>query len=94
MFKIQNGTAAIPIPDYVQRQTTNSTKQYHPAKFRVMKANNDVYKYIPFLTGTISNQIFLMSLVLKASKQLFQMTLNLCNSVTVCVFSTYAITSL
>ena len=45
MYKIQNGTTAIPIPDYIQRQTTSSTRQYHPAKFRVMKANNNVYKY-------------------------------------------------
>ena len=37
----------------------------------------------PFLTGTISNHIFLMFLLLKASKQLFQMTYNLYYSVTV-----------
>jgi uncharacterized iron-regulated protein len=45
MFKIQNDLIAIPIPDYIQRQTIRSTRQYHPAKFRVMKANNNVYKH-------------------------------------------------
>ena len=50
-YKIQNGTTAIPIPDCIQRQTTSSTRQYHPIKFRVMKANNNVYKYSFFSTN-------------------------------------------
>ena len=84
---------AIPIPDYIQRQTTSNTQQYHPAKVSVMKANNHVYKYsfFPCTILTNSHQMFLIPKVLKASKQLFQMTFNLlsiCNSVSVfeCIF--------
>ena len=42
MFKIQNETIAIPIPipDYINRQSMKITRQYHPAKFRVHKANS------------------------------------------------------
>ena len=41
---------AIPIPDYihhVHRQTAQ-TKQYHPQRFRTMKANSNTYKYSYF----------------------------------------------
>ena len=63
MFKIQNETTAIPVPDYIQRQTTSSTRQYHPSKFRVMKANNNVYKY-SFFPRTILDWNDLQSNVL------------------------------
>ena len=36
MFKLQNSLVSIPIPDYVGRQNTPQTRQYHPNKFRVM----------------------------------------------------------
>ena len=45
MFKIQNETIAIPIPDYINRQSMKITRQYHPAKFRFLKPNSNVYKY-------------------------------------------------
>ena len=48
MFKIQNDLIAIPIPDYVQRQKTSHTRQYHPAKFRVMAPKSNTYKFSYF----------------------------------------------
>ena len=45
MFKIQHATIAIPLPDYVQKQTASNTRQYHPSRFRVMGPKTNVYKY-------------------------------------------------
>ena len=54
MYKLQNKSIAIPIPDYIKRQTVSSTRQYHPARFRIMKANKNVYKY-SFFPRTVSD---------------------------------------
>ena len=43
MYKIHTNNVAIPIPEYVQRQTMKSTRQYHP-----MKVSTNVYKYSYF----------------------------------------------
>ncbi|XP_072022797.1 uncharacterized protein [Amphiura filiformis] len=45
MFKIQHESLAIPKPDYVQRQVDNNTRQYHPAKYRVMRTRINSYKF-------------------------------------------------
>ena len=41
MCKIHANDVAIPIPEYVQRQTINSTWKYHPLKFRPMKVSTN-----------------------------------------------------
>jgi len=48
MYKIHVNDIAIPIPDYIQRQATKSTRQYHPLKFRSVKVSTNVYKYSYF----------------------------------------------
>ena len=45
MFKIQQNLIAISIPDYVQKQPASQTRQYHPAKFRVMGPKSNAYKF-------------------------------------------------
>ena len=45
MFKIHHQDIAVQIPDYIQRQPLSHTRQYHPAKFRVMGPTTNVYKY-------------------------------------------------
>lgn len=45
MYKIQNKDISIPKPVYVQPQMAINTRQYHPLKFRSMKASINVYKY-------------------------------------------------
>ena len=47
MYKIHHQAIAIPIPDYIHRQTAQ-TGQYHPQRFRIMKANSNIYKYTYF----------------------------------------------
>ena len=47
MYKIHHQDIAIPIPDYIHRQTAQ-TRQYHPQRFRTMKANSNTYKYSYF----------------------------------------------
>ena len=54
MNKIHTNDVAIPIPEYVQRQTMKSTRQYHPMKFHPMEVSTNVYKYSYFLK-TISD---------------------------------------
>ena len=66
MYKIQTQTIAIPIPDYIERQTASNTRQYHPSKFRVMKANNNSYKY-SFFPRTITEWNGLTSDALEAA---------------------------
>jgi hypothetical protein len=53
MFKIQNQSVAITTPEYIQRQVASTTRQYHPAKYRIMKNRTDTYKY-SFWPRTIS----------------------------------------
>jgi hypothetical protein len=65
MFKINSGDIAIPIPNYVQRQTVTTTRQYHPLKFRQMKTSTNVYKY-SFFPSTISQWNSLPSSVLES----------------------------
>ena len=52
MFKLQNSLASIPIPDYVGRQNTPQTRQYHPNKFTIPGQNYgtqiNVYKFSYF----------------------------------------------
>ena len=48
MFKVQNSLVSIPIPDYVGRQNTPQTRQYHLNKFRVMAPKKNVYKFSYF----------------------------------------------
>ena len=43
---------AIPISDYIHRQTAQ-TRQYHPQRFRTTKANSNIYKY-NYFPGTIT----------------------------------------
>jgi len=53
MFKIQQKSVAITTPDYVERQNAENTRQYHPAKYRIMKSKNTSYKY-SFWPRTVS----------------------------------------
>ena len=45
MFKIQQHDMSVPIPNYIQRQQLQNTRQFHQAKFRVMRPSTDTYKY-------------------------------------------------
>ena len=54
MYKIHTNDVAIPIPEYIQRQTIKSTRQYHAMKFRPMKVLTNVYKY-SYFPRTISD---------------------------------------
>ena len=45
MYKIHHQDIAVPIPEYIQRQTVSRTRQHHPAKFCVMRPSTNVYKF-------------------------------------------------
>jgi hypothetical protein len=66
MYKIHANDIAIPIPEYVQRQTLTTTRQYHPMKFRSMKASTNVYK-CSYFPNTISEWNSLPSSVLNSN---------------------------
>ena len=66
MNKIHANDVAIPIPEYLQRQTIKSTRQYHPLKFRPMKVSSNVYKY-SYFPRTISDWNSLPSSVIDSN---------------------------
>ena len=66
MYKIHANDVAIPIPEYIQRQTIKSTRQYHPLKFRPMKVSTNVYKY-SYFPRTISDWNSLPSSVIDSN---------------------------
>jgi hypothetical protein len=45
MYKIQHNAIAIPIPQYIHRQSTSKTRQYNSSRFREMGPKKNVYKY-------------------------------------------------
>ena len=45
MFKIVHNKIAVTVPDHVQKPLATKTRQYHPAKFRVMLAQKNCYKF-------------------------------------------------
>ena len=53
MSKIHANDIAIPIPEYIKRQTATNTRQYHPKRFQLVKTCTNVYKY-SFFPATIS----------------------------------------
>ena len=52
MYKIHHQDIAVPIAEYIQRQTVSRTCQHHPAKLCVMRPFTNVYKF-SFFARTI-----------------------------------------
>ena len=48
MYKIHNNQIAIPIPQYICRQTAKQTRQYHQQRFSLVPSAKDSYKYSYF----------------------------------------------
>ena len=67
MYKIHHQDIAVPIPEYIQRQTVSRTRQHHPAKFRVMRPSTNVYKF-SFFPRTILDWNELPPSLLESSK--------------------------
>ena len=76
MYKIQTQDIAIPVPDYIQRPSATTTRQYHPLKFRLVKTSTNVYKY-SFFPNTISEWNILPPSILESrSIEIFKTGLN------------------
>ena len=85
MYKIHHQDIAVPIPEYIQRQTVSRTHQHHPAKFRVMRPSTNVYKF-SFFPRTILDRNELPPSLLESSKLSFKSGLSTVRCFVVFVF--------